>query len=154
MNNTISVQAYVEPGQQEAQFFIEHVENPILLTESCRNQPNAKIFDNSQLLVPEQTPTNTRAKANANVNDTQHYEGDGFTFLTDCDQTSQRSFISHHSRQSTQRMMGAQTPLGAKMTTNSSMVSSGGHHKTIQKVNSILMKSLLEKLAKQLQAKQ
>lgn len=33
------------------------------------------------------------------------------------------------------------------------MVSSGGHHRTIQKVNSVLMKSLLEKLAKQLQTK-
>ena len=36
MNNTISVQAYVEPGQKEAQFFIEHVENPILPTETGR----------------------------------------------------------------------------------------------------------------------
>lgn len=44
MNNTISVQAYVEPGQKEAQFFIEHVENPVLPTESCKNEPSGNVF--------------------------------------------------------------------------------------------------------------
>lgn len=71
--------------------------------------------------------------------------------MTECDQVSQRSFISHQSKQSTQRLHGLNTPLGG-ITTNSSMMSSGGHHRTVQKVNSILMKSLLDKLARKLAA--
>lgn len=47
MNNTISVQAYVEPGQKEAQFFIEHVENPILPTDGSRDQPSGRMFASS-----------------------------------------------------------------------------------------------------------
>ena len=38
MNNTVSIQAYVQPGQKEAEFIIERVEDLSIVTE-----PNAPV---------------------------------------------------------------------------------------------------------------
>ena len=72
--------------------------------------------------------------------------------MTIDDVMSQRSFISQYSKQSSTRVF-INTPNGVKMAgLNSSVMSSGGGHRTVQKVNSQMMKSMLEKLTKKLQA--
>lgn len=94
----------------------------------------------SSLLLSSDRINKRNQAQQQNTNDSV-YEGDGFTILTEADQLSQRSFISYQSNKN--------NTIGNN-SLNSSIVSSASHHKTIQKINSILMKSLLEKLIKKL----